>query len=437
VVGSEFVHTARPAVMKWLARARAGALNTGARCVGRVAATAQYMCCPEPHEDDAHALVGCPETGAADWLPQYARCWSRACREHTVGAVILPEAWLQRHRLLLAVALIPADLVEHVDTVPLAKRPGLAAAFHLHLAERLAEVLRRREEIGRPRRGGDVERAVAAPARPFPAWGVPERQLSAADLRRLERAPPPPPVPPPPLRRQRNAAEQAQRRAAEQGLAAWLRQHPHLGRCTIELGEPSPALLLLWEVDHGRPYPSDATTTRGRLTTFSKRLTEAVDAHEDLQAWVQSRLLTRSLVPGVPPQAQRFWSVRVLPSAGPAFLAAWKAYLEDFVVRQWNEPPPPGGDPAAPPPPKRPRRAPPQPAADPPRPRKRPPPPLHSRAERVKRLRAAQPSPAAAAPRAAPGSDSDSPDAGAAGHPPSPSPGPVAAGSGRATSGVT
>ena len=437
VVGTEFVHTARPAVMKWLARARAGALNTGARCMGRVAATAQCMCCSEPNEDDAHALTGCPETGAADWVPQYARCWDRACREQGVEAVPLPEAWLQRHRLLLAVALIPANLEEHLGAVPLAKHPGLAATFHLRLAERLAEILRRREEIGRPRRGGDPERAVVAPARPFPAWGVPERQLSAADLRRLERAPPPPPAVPPPMRRHRSAAEQAQRRTAEQGLAAWLRQHQHIGRCSIEMGEPSAALLLLWEGDHGRPYPSDATSTRGRLTTFSKRLMEAVDAHEDLQAWVQSRLLTRSLVPGVPPQAQRFWSLRVLPSAGPAFLAAWKTYLEDFVVRQWSVAPLHGGEQAAPPPPKRPRLAPPQPAAEPPRPRKRPLPPLHSRVERVKRLRAVLPPPLAGASRAESGSDSEPQDEGPPGPASSSTTGPVPAGSGRATSGMT
>ena len=383
VVGVEFVHTARPAVLKWLARTRAGALNTGARCVGRVAPTAQCMCCPEPVEDDAHALTGCPATGAADWQRQYQQCWTRAGREHKVDTDPLPDVWLQQYRLLLAVALIPEDLFVHAARVPLARRPALAATFHLLLAERLAETLRRREELGRPHRAGQPAPADAAPpARPYPAWGVPERQLSAADLRRLEQAPPPPREAPQPLQRRRGTEESAERRAAEQGLAVWLRQHPHIGRCPVEMGEPSPALLLLWEADHGRPYPSDATTTRGRLTTFSKRLAEAVEAHEDLQAWVQSRLRTRSLVPGIPPQAQRFWSVRVLPSAGPAFLTAWKAYLEEFVLQRWHVRPQ-QADPVAVPPP------PPASPEAPRRPHKRAAPPLHTKAERVKRLRTA------------------------------------------------
>jgi hypothetical protein len=42
-------------------------------------------------------------------------------------------------------------------------------------------------------------------------------------------------------------------------LPTWLRNHQHLRPCTAELGESGRALLLLWEVDHGCPFPSAAS----------------------------------------------------------------------------------------------------------------------------------------------------------------------------------
>ena len=436
--GTEFVHRARPAALKWLARARAGALNTGARCVGKLTLTAQCAGCPEAYEDDAHAVAGCPGTGAADWLAQFAQCWARVGRDQGVVLPALSEAWLREHRLPLAVALIPLDIVDHLRALPCNKVKAVAVAFHLSLVERLAEVLRRREELSLQRRTAAAAQAGQEPARaarPFPAWGTPERQLPVAELCRLQREPPPPQaIAPPQPPHPRNPREQEARRAASQGLAAWVRDHPHLERCAPDLGEPSIALLLLWEADHDLPYPSGASELRGRVTTFTKRLLEASEADDSLHGWLKSASLLRSLAPCVTAQRQRFWGVRVRPGSHPRFQAAWFEHLRELVRQNFRCNPAPTG-PGTPPPAKRPRKE--LSAAQ----KKRPVPPVHTREERVKRLRAAQTSsaPAPAVPASSSASCSTSPPAPLDPAPtpngPSSSPHRTPAGSGRAMSG--
>ena len=44
--------------------------------------------------------------------------------------------------------------------------------------------------------------------------------------------------------------------AADSGLVAWLKGHRFLVPTAVESGESGMALLLLWEVDHGCPFPS-------------------------------------------------------------------------------------------------------------------------------------------------------------------------------------
>jgi hypothetical protein len=175
-------------------------------------------------------VAGCPGTGAAEWLAQYAQCWARVGREQGVVLPALPEAWLREHRLPLAVVLIPLDLVDHLRTVPCNKVRAVAVAFHLTLVERLAEVLRCREELRMQRRTAAAGQGIKSPL------GQPGPSLPGAPLSvrcrwpsfvacngshpRRQRLPPSPPP--------RNSREQEARRAASQGLAAWIRDHPHL-----------------------------------------------------------------------------------------------------------------------------------------------------------------------------------------------------------------
>ena len=63
--GTVFVHPVATAVIKWMARVRAGCLASRARLVGHgmVEGSTQYLCCGAAVEDDEHMLAGCPATG--------------------------------------------------------------------------------------------------------------------------------------------------------------------------------------------------------------------------------------------------------------------------------------------------------------------------------------------------------------------------------------
>ena len=67
VVGGYFVHAVPPPVLKWVARARAGALATSLRkaTTGLGPSPSPLCpCCGAASEDDAHVVAGCPATGA-------------------------------------------------------------------------------------------------------------------------------------------------------------------------------------------------------------------------------------------------------------------------------------------------------------------------------------------------------------------------------------
>ena len=68
------------------------------------------------------------------------------------------------------------------------------------------------------------------------------------------------------------------------GLAPWVKPQAHLLAFPFEDGVPAVAFLLLCEVDHGTPYPSQAVELVGRLTTVTKALLTAVAADSKLPA---------------------------------------------------------------------------------------------------------------------------------------------------------
>ena len=94
------------------------------------------------------------------------------------------------------------------------------------------------------------------------------------------------------------------------------------------------ALMLLWEADHDCTYPTEAVEFVGRLTTFSKRLMEAVMADVELSAWLHHRQCHWALAPGTPSDKRIRWSVRIRASVGEPFLKAWTQYLADVVSCQ-------------------------------------------------------------------------------------------------------
>ena len=113
------------------------------------------------------------------------------------------------------------------------------------------------------------------------------------------------------------------------GLAAWLREHRYLRPVDVSAGESSMALLLLWEVDHGRAWPSHSSNRSGALAAFTKCLTQQGSLDDELKEWLIPKYSSRPLAPGLPDSHHSFWPVQVLrpPPAEP------QGWYEDFVAR--------------------------------------------------------------------------------------------------------
>ena len=105
------------------------------------------------------------------------------------------------------------------------------------------------------------------------------------------------------------------------------------------------ALLILWEVDHGRQFPSvGEQSLSGTLAGFSWWL-EAKMTKDPQLTWVSWREVQVPLCPGLAPTHHRRWSVRlVAPSAGEPqgwyqeFLRRWRAYLEVLAHPKGSHP---------------------------------------------------------------------------------------------------
>ncbi len=62
------------------------------------------------------------------------------------------------------------------------------------------------------------------------------------------------------------------------------------------------ALLILWEVDHGCPFPSLAEDSQAyRLASFTKRMKKGVARDEELKEWLVCKEMQMPLSPGLPP----------------------------------------------------------------------------------------------------------------------------------------
>ena len=462
VSGSTFVHPVPPAVIKWLARVRAGCLASRARLVGHglCSGSPQCLCCGAEVEDDEHVLAGCPATGTQDWPALMAEAWAMAAR--TVGAQIpMPPAstWMPDYLMLMA-ALIPMSS-SRMWGLPPRIAPQFLAALHRSLAAAMAECLRRREELialALATEGREEDRRPDRPGQ-LPPCSLPgERQLSAVDLRELDRSRRRAaglPVSPeeagssnapaageprrkwlrqrlvtliqddmlvcpfsegvpavvvlelferlvgeafsetpgtlvgsrvrsmakvlgnvareeglqPPLlsvtkrslvywnrqpkvpgaveawRRSVEAAEahsrpvprlREQMAAADAGLMAWVKEHRYLVPSAVESGESGMALLLLWEVDHGQPYPSQGGQgLSGALQAFSKRLQDRIVQDAEVSQWLTWRDMSTPLCAGLAPSHHRRWSLRLVAPAAhepqgwyDEFVGRWRAYLE-------------------------------------------------------------------------------------------------------------
>ena len=103
VRGGAFVHPVGPAVIKWIARIRAGCLASRARLVGHglEQGSGQCLCCGAEVEDDIHIVSGCPATGTQDWQLLVSEAWGVAGRRAGLQVLPPPEDILVRDRFLL------------------------------------------------------------------------------------------------------------------------------------------------------------------------------------------------------------------------------------------------------------------------------------------------------------------------------------------------
>jgi len=83
-------------VLKRVARARSGALATGARRSKMGFTDGDTCpCCGQEPEDDLHPLTGCEATGAADCELNRLAAWRAASKEIRVEVKVPKQEWLQ------------------------------------------------------------------------------------------------------------------------------------------------------------------------------------------------------------------------------------------------------------------------------------------------------------------------------------------------------
>ena len=207
--------------------------------------------------------------------------------------------------------------------------PVVIREFHLGMVERLADVMRRRETLVGQSPPPPSSSAWLSARNPEQA--IASRVLTVADLRAAEQAPPPSRQPR--VVRDTNAFRASQKEASL-GLAKWIKTHRFLKAVNLSQGEPTIALLILWEIDHACEYPSLAVELVGRVATLTRRLNEAVAADTELSSWMTSKCTRIQLSPGLAPTAHQRWAIKIDPAVGEPFLGKWKEHLLSLVQHQ-------------------------------------------------------------------------------------------------------
>jgi hypothetical protein len=219
------------------------------------------------------------------------------------------------------------ELFERVTQEPFTDTPGSLLTSRIKsLGRVLRDVLREHGasfapvlQAGKKGFYVTINRYPTVPCGDIGAW---RRRIEAAEQYRA-----------PPLRPRQVTASQ------DSNLAAWVRTHPYLLPEDAATGEPGVALLLLWEVDHGRAWPTTAQSRAGVLMGFTRRLSQQVAKDDELRGWFIPQELQRPLAPGLPDSHHMFWPVRVSqpPATHPQgwyedFVARWKAYLATLAA---------------------------------------------------------------------------------------------------------
>ena len=99
------------------------------------------------------------------------------------------------------------------------------------------------------------------------------------------------------------------------------------------------ALLLLWETDHGMPFPAGGGAgPTAILIGFSRRLQRRVAEDPHLASWLVSKDMQVPLAPGLPDTHHSRWSVQIrAPGADEprvwydTFLEKWRSFLASLA----------------------------------------------------------------------------------------------------------
>ena len=284
-----FVHPAPPAVIKWMARLRTGALPIRLRLVrhGMAQGSTFGGCCGAAEEDDEHLLTGCDATGSADSMASILSVWRAVAQGLSAPIPDPPESWLEDHRFMLLAAVLPATLA--VDCgVPETVATRFLARLHPALAAATAERLRRRGELlaqaveptssllpGAARLTTSSQPVVSLPA---------ERRLTVRDIRQVEaaqRAAPP-----------TSAAQmQATPRVPLAGEARrrWLRHRlltvfqDNMTVCSPEQGVESVAVLEVFERVTGEAFADTPGTRIGQRVRGIAKVLGNICREEELE----------------------------------------------------------------------------------------------------------------------------------------------------------
>ena len=115
-----------------------------------------------------------------------------------------------------------------------------------------------------------------------------------------------------------------QRLEVNASLGQWFLNHTQLqALADAEEGTPSLVLMVLWEVDHGRAFPTSSSDMRFKVASFTRRLHEAVRKDTRL-SWVTSKAVKRPLLVGLKATSQVLWSVGLRQPMGEGFDNAWR-----------------------------------------------------------------------------------------------------------------
>jgi len=124
------------------------------------------------------------------------------------------------------------------------------------------------------------------------------------------------------------------------GLGEWVRQHQYLTAAEEGGSEPSAALLLLWELDHGRQFPG-RELWEDRLRAFTRRFKRQL-AKEGI-TWPVSTEERRPWVPGGPTSVITVRNARIRrPGEGEprewyeTFTARWRGLLAFRETEMWH-----------------------------------------------------------------------------------------------------